>query len=96
MIMGKPVVKEDTECSIDFLTTDVNYRRKGIATQLIGYIYKDMNYESYLLEVFSTNTNAKRLYEKLGFETQEIQKNIFIRLRGLGSIIKMKKYVNKK
>lgn len=91
MIMGRPVVKGDTEGYIDFLTTHVNYRGKGIATQLIAYICKDMNYESYSLEVLSTNVNAKRLYENLGFETEKINKNIFVRLGGLGSLIEMKK-----
>ncbi|AFS78471.1 acetyltransferase, GNAT family [Gottschalkia acidurici 9a] len=89
-ILGKPIVRNSDEGHVDYLATDAKYRGRGVATQLIKFLHSNINYKSYLLGVFSKNTNAKRLYEKLGFEQFEEQSNFFMSYRGHGSIIRMR------
>ncbi|MCL2738268.1 MAG: GNAT family N-acetyltransferase, partial [Bacteroidales bacterium] len=45
-----------------------NYRKKGIATSIMEYIFALNMYEKYILEVLDTNENAIKLYKKLGFK----------------------------
>lgn len=80
---------------IDYLTTDDNYRGKGIATRLIQYACDTLSYESYTLDVLSKNTTAKRLYEHLGFVQTNIKKNPLVMLGGFGNQIVMKIEVDK-
>ena len=55
------------------------FRRKGIAKQLIeeliNRVKKVKNIEQINLTVISNNENAKKLYEKFGFETFGSEKN---------------------
>lgn len=83
-------VHEKNEGYIDYITTDDNYRGKGIATRLIKYACDTLSYESYTLDVLSKNMTAKRLYEHLGFEQINIKKNPLIILGGFGNQIVMK------
>ena len=57
-----------------YITTDDNYRGKGIATRLIQYACDTFPYASYTLDVLSKNTTAKRLYEHLEFVQTNIKK----------------------
>ncbi|WP_330218430.1 GNAT family N-acetyltransferase [Sporosarcina globispora] len=50
-----------------FVATSVNYRGKGVATELLKTIMDSTSYDEYVLEVADTNTSAFKLYEKLGF-----------------------------
>lgn len=84
-----------TEGYIDYITTDDNYRGKGIATRLIKYVCDTLSYESYTLDVLSKNTTAKRLYEHLGFVQTHIKKNPLVMLGGFGNQIVMKLDVDK-
>jgi len=54
--------------SIENVVTNSNYRKKGIATSLMEYIFALNKYEKYFLEVLDTNENAIKLYKKLGFK----------------------------
>ena len=80
---------------IDYITTDDNYRGKGIATRLIKYASDKLPYESLSLDVLSKNTTAKRLYEHLGFVQTHIKRNPLVILGGFGSQIVMKLEVDK-
>ena len=80
---------------IDYITTDDNYRGKGIATRLIKYASDKLSYESLSLDVLSKNTTAKRLYEHLGFVQTHIKRNPLVILGGFGSQIVMKLEVDK-
>lgn len=80
---------------IDYITTDDNYRGKGIATRLIKYASDKLYYESLSLDVLSKNTTAKRLYEHLGFVQTHIKRNPLVILGGFGSQIVMKLEVDK-
>ncbi|RTR35247.1 GNAT family N-acetyltransferase [Robertmurraya yapensis] len=53
--------------AIEFVATSVNYRGMGVATELLKSIIESTSYDEYVLEVADTNTNAIKLYEKLGF-----------------------------
>ncbi|UOE53668.1 GNAT family N-acetyltransferase [Cytobacillus oceanisediminis] len=53
--------------AIEFVATSVNYRGQRVATELLKTIMDSTSYDEYVLEVADTNTNAIKLYEKLGF-----------------------------
>ncbi|MBG9586016.1 GNAT family N-acetyltransferase [Cytobacillus firmus] len=53
--------------AIEFVATSVNYRGQGMAAELLKTIMDSTSYCEYVLEVADTNTNAIKLYEKLGF-----------------------------
>ena len=57
-----------------------SYRRKGIATQLIENVEKELlanNVETFYLEVNEHNLIAISVYEKLGFEKLSTRKNYY-------------------
>lgn len=72
---------------IDIFTID-NYRKKGIASQLINEIIKDFNIENITLEVKSDNLNAINLYESLGFKKVSIRRGYY---NGIDAILMIKK-----
>lgn len=80
---------------IDYITTDNDYRGKGIATKLIKYVCDTLPYKNYTLDVLSKNNTAKRLYEHLGFVETKIKKNPLVMLSGMGYQIVMKLEVDK-
>ncbi len=94
-ILHEITVHEINEGYIDYITTDDNYRGKGIATRLIKYACDTLPYENYTLDVLSKNTTAKRLYEHLGFVQTHIKKNLLVMLGGFGNQIVMKLEVDK-
>ena len=53
--------------SIEYVVSDVAVRGLGITGRLIEYVMRQRGYNSYVLEVASTNDRAVRLYERLGF-----------------------------
>lgn len=91
VIFQSQVVKGDYDLYIDVLATTKEARGRGIATKLIEFAFSLENYENYYIEVFSKNVNAKRLYEKTGFETYKKSKFSFIARLGQGYPIKMKR-----
>ncbi len=55
--------------SIEFVGTAVEFRGKGVASQIIRYILDNTPYRTYLIdEVADTNIPAMSLYKKLGFK----------------------------
>ena len=85
------VIKGDKDLYIDILATSKSARNKGIATKLLKYCFELPEYNSYYIEVLSKNSNAKKLYEKMGFI--QYKKELFspISLIGYGYPIKMKR-----
>lgn len=86
-------VTDDTDLYIDVLATSKQARCKGIGTKLIQYSFQIPDYKTYYIEVLSKNTNAKRLYEKIGFEEYKKSKFSIASIMGFGYPIKMKKVV---
>ena len=74
---------------IEYVATGKNYRRMGVATALMKYLFALPEYENYILELMDINTNAFELYKKLGF--QEIN-----RKKSLGRIYNIKMKYSKK
>jgi ribosomal protein S18 acetylase RimI-like enzyme len=63
-----PVEIDDTTGSIEFVATNRRYQRRGIAAEIMGYIFSLKLYERYILEVADTNDRAINLYTKLGYK----------------------------
>jgi len=93
--MTKPKVSEKTESYIDFITTDANHRGKGIATMLISHVCRVTACTSCSLDVLSKNTNAKRLYEKIGFKVVRKIFNPLALFSGMGMPVFMRLEVKK-
>lgn len=93
-IFQSKTVKRDTDLYIDVLATSKQFRGKGVATRLLQYSFDLQGYRNYYLEVFSKNTNAKRLYDKMGFvEYKKTRLSLLslLSFQGFGYPIKMKK-----
>ena len=90
-IFQSKTVKGDTDLYIDVLATSKQFRGKGVATRLLQYSFDLQGYRNYYLEVFSKNTNAKRLYEKMGFVEYKKTRFSLLSFQGFGYPIKMKK-----
>lgn len=55
--------------SIEFVGTHPNFRGQGVASKLLRFIMENTAYKTFLIEeVADTNTIARNLYAKLGFE----------------------------
>lgn len=52
---------------VEFVATSKKYRGKGVASAIMNHIFDSTPYDIYVLEVADTNTNAVKLYEKLGY-----------------------------
>lgn len=74
---AKPFVKPG-EGYIDFLCVDENYRRKGIASKLLEFVYENTDYQHYYLEVLGKNKGAIKLYERQGYKTVKVKKGLLI------------------
>lgn len=66
-------------CDIVDLIVDPKYRRKMVATNLIGYLISDLgeNLKLITLEVAKHNEVAIKLYEKFGFEVVSLRKKYY-------------------
>lgn len=53
---------------LDELYVLPSHRNKGISSYFISLLCKNKNYNAIALEVVKTNSDAFRLYQKLGFE----------------------------
>lgn len=93
VIFQSQVVKGDHHLYIDVLATTKEARGRGIATKLIEYAFALENYQDCYIEVFSKNINAKKLYERMGFEAYKKSKISFAVLLGQGYPIKMKRCI---
>jgi len=59
---------------LSYLVVKEGYRNQGIGTQMIQYAFqisRNRGYSYIILNVDQNNTNAERLYEKLGFAAVE-------------------------
>lgn len=65
--------------NIDIYTIAVaeNFKRQGIATQLIDYVKRNYDYETITLEVRSKNDAAIQMYQKNGFEVINTRKKYY-------------------
>lgn len=83
------------EGDITSIAVDENFRRKGLAQELIAEFIKNLpeNTENIFLEVRESNTPAINLYRKCGFEKLSVRKNFYTSPRE-NAIVMVKKYEN--
>lgn len=84
------------EGDITSVAVDKNFRRKGLAQELIAEFIKNLpeNTENIFLEVRESNNPAIRLYEKCGFERLSVRKNFYINPRE-NAVVMIKNYSDK-
>ncbi len=73
-------IRYEDEGHIISLAVDKDYRRTGIAAELVEYavdIFRKCNVREIKLEVRVGNRGARKFYEKLGFKEKEIFKNYY-------------------
>jgi ribosomal-protein-alanine N-acetyltransferase len=72
-VLGLIVVRTiHQEWEVENIVVDANWRRRGVAMQLLNEIRKSAESENAMkifLEVRQSNTGARRLYEKCGFKS---------------------------
>ena len=61
-----PITKETS--SIEFVAVSENFRRQGVATNLLQHIISITDQKRYILEVADTNLPAVLSYKKIGFK----------------------------
>jgi len=68
------------ECHILNIAVDSNYRRMGIATELVNELFrhcKEHQTRYVILEVRVTNIPAQKLYSKFGFKDEVLRKDYY-------------------
>ena len=78
-VFGRPTAKDEDEGYIDFLAVHEDFRRRGIATGLLEYAYRQQDKPKYILAVKSKNKRAVNLYKKQGYERYDIKKDPIVR-----------------
>lgn len=65
--------------TVDILSIVIKeeYKKRGIATKLLQFIFELENISKVMLEVRRSNIPAQRLYEKLGFNNIYTRKNYY-------------------
>lgn len=90
--LGKPLDFNDRQCYFESVATAREARGRGIATLLNNHLIAELDYDEFILEVVDTNTNAYRLYEKLGYTVINRKKQRFFpKLAGFNERIYMKR-----
>lgn len=62
---------------INYIYVKEEYRKKGIATELLNYMITTNNFNNITLEVNIKNLNAINLYKKFDFKIINIRKNYY-------------------
>jgi ribosomal protein S18 acetylase RimI-like enzyme len=84
---SKPNAQSDKEIEIDFLVAAPSYRGKGVGTHMIEFACSNPQYESCILNYFTSNKKAAGFYESLGFKKIKSKSILALRLRGLGKVM---------
>jgi len=84
-----PIDVEGKTGSIELVATNKKYRKKGIATKIMEYIFSLNMYEKYILEVADTNESAYNLYMKLGYKEVYKLKQVLAKRYGINYLAYM-------
>jgi len=87
---------KDRQLLMDGITVEKSARGLGIGRRMIEtlfYYASAMKFKNIRLDVIDTNTNARKLYEKLGFKAVRTKKSLFYNDMGFSSITTMIKEV---
>jgi ribosomal protein S18 acetylase RimI-like enzyme len=74
---------------IEFVATSAKYRGKGVATAIMNHIFTLSQYNEYILVVADNNTNALKMYEKLGYKEFKRIKHKYSKYSGIDHMIYM-------
>lgn len=84
------------ELELQTVVVAKDYRRRGLAQQLITYaVESEPDAERLLLEVDASNRPAVTLYEKLGFDVTAVRKNYYSHSMGSGDALLMTKSIER-
>ena len=62
---------------VNYIYVKEEYRKKGVATELLNYMITTNNFNNITLEVNIKNLNAINLYKKFDFKIINIRKNYY-------------------
>ncbi|RNA67638.1 GNAT family N-acetyltransferase [Alteribacter keqinensis] len=85
-----PLHYPDDTGYIECVATTSESRGKGVASALVNHVIDHLHFSTYILEVVDTNTNAHRLYKKLGFTEYKRKKERFGKMKGFRERIYMR------
>ncbi len=75
---------------VEFVATSTNHRGQGVASEIMKHIFSSTPHYTYALEVADTNTNAVKLYEKLGYSEFLRIKQKHSKQSGVNNLVYMK------
>jgi ribosomal protein S18 acetylase RimI-like enzyme len=84
-----PVEIDERTGSIEFVGTNMKYRKTGVASSIMEYIFSLNLYDKYILEVADTNEQAYNLYKKLGYKELHKVKQKFSKYIGINYLVYM-------
>lgn len=90
MDMNAPLRYPNDTGYIECVATREKARGKGVCTALLQHVMQELAYRQLVLEVIDTNTNAYRLYQKVGFVEFERKTEKLQKLKGFKERIYMK------
>jgi ribosomal protein S18 acetylase RimI-like enzyme len=67
---------------IECVATSSAARRQGVASALLRFVLQHAPYRRYALDLMDTNTEARRLYDKMGFVESKRVREPFGRIKG--------------
>lgn len=92
--LQKPLRIANHQCYIESVATAPEARGKGAAFALQNYIFEQLKYEEFILEVVDTNPAAIKLYERLGYVVFDKRKQkLFRKQAGFNERFYMKKRI---
>ncbi|MDR0411196.1 MAG: GNAT family N-acetyltransferase [Treponema sp.] len=86
-----PIEIDKETGSIEFVATNEKYRKTGVASSIMEYIFSLNGYEKYILEVADTNERAVHLYKKLGYKEVHRIKQKYAKSIGINYLVYMVK-----
>ncbi|WP_195575147.1 GNAT family N-acetyltransferase [Paenibacillus sp. 1001270B_150601_E10] len=75
---------------VEFVAVSIKNRGQGVAAAMMKYIFDHTSYREYALEVADTNTNAVKLYEKMGYTEFMRVKQKNSKQSGVNALVYMK------
>jgi ribosomal protein S18 acetylase RimI-like enzyme len=84
-----PIEIDEKTGSIEFVATNKKYRKIGVASSIMEYIFSLTMYDKYILEVADTNEQAYNLYKNIGYKEVYRIKQKFSKYIGINYLIYM-------
>lgn len=85
-----PIEVGEKKAWVEFVATSAKYRGKGVATAIMNHIFALPQYNEYILVVADNNTNALKMYKKLGYKEFKRIKHKYSKYSGIDHMIYMK------